>query len=138
MPHAGHFILGHKCRFHLATYVGGYIVSTVGELWSEREVREIHADVFKPEWLKNNRHLKGDNFDHAYFKEFGFGRLGAGEDSIYETMVFKARKSDKKKHCECCRYVMTPSTDTDAERYATSDEAYRGHLKYCKKYAKKQ
>lgn len=31
MPHAGHFIGGNECRFHLNTYVNGYIVSTVGE-----------------------------------------------------------------------------------------------------------
>ena len=31
-PHAGHYILGHKCRFRLNTYVNGYIISTVGEL----------------------------------------------------------------------------------------------------------
>lgn len=31
MGHAGHFIGGSSCRFHLNTYVGGYIVSTVGE-----------------------------------------------------------------------------------------------------------
>ena len=30
--HAGHFICGHKCRFHLCTEVGKYLVSTVGEL----------------------------------------------------------------------------------------------------------
>lgn len=32
MPHAGHFILGDRCHFRLNTYVGNYIVSTVGEL----------------------------------------------------------------------------------------------------------
>jgi len=32
MPHAAHFILGYRCQFVLATYVGKYIVSTVGEL----------------------------------------------------------------------------------------------------------
>lgn len=31
MPHNAHLIIGHRCRFTLATYVGGYIVSTVGE-----------------------------------------------------------------------------------------------------------
>ena len=31
MPQCGHFIGGSSCRFHLNTYVGGYIISTVGE-----------------------------------------------------------------------------------------------------------
>jgi len=32
MPHAGHFVCGHRCQFKLNTYVGKYIVSTVGEM----------------------------------------------------------------------------------------------------------
>ena len=32
MPHAAHFICGPRCQFKLATYVGKYIVSTVGEM----------------------------------------------------------------------------------------------------------
>jgi len=31
MPHPGHFIGANNCKFRLNTYVGGYIVSTVGE-----------------------------------------------------------------------------------------------------------
>lgn len=36
MPHAGHFIAGDSCRFRLNTYVGKYIVSTVGEYITDR------------------------------------------------------------------------------------------------------
>ena len=50
MGHAAHFICGNRCRFHLATYVGKFIVSTVGEL---------------PELGKDNNN----------FQEIGFGRL---------------------------------------------------------------
>ena len=46
MGHAGHFICGHDCRFHMATRVGKYLVSTVGELWPSRAVREIHAKAW--------------------------------------------------------------------------------------------
>lgn len=31
MPHAAHLIVGQDCRFHLATKVGDYVISTVGE-----------------------------------------------------------------------------------------------------------
>jgi hypothetical protein len=31
MPHPGHFIAAFNCRFRMNTYVGDYIVSTVGE-----------------------------------------------------------------------------------------------------------
>jgi len=41
MPHAAHYICGHKCRFHLATYVGEYIVSTVGERMKELDLFEF-------------------------------------------------------------------------------------------------
>ncbi len=32
MGHAGHFIMGDKCRFRLNTHVNGYVISTIGEL----------------------------------------------------------------------------------------------------------
>ena len=41
MPHAGHFLLGNKCQFRLNTYVGKYIVSTVGEYLPDEGIREI-------------------------------------------------------------------------------------------------
>ena len=31
MPHPGHFICAERCQFRLNTYVGGHVVSTVGE-----------------------------------------------------------------------------------------------------------
>jgi hypothetical protein len=86
--HAGHFILGHRCRFHLCTQVGKYLVSTVGELWHERGSREIHARIVDPAWFDANRHRLGDDFDAAYFKRFGYDAIGC--DRKYETMVFKA------------------------------------------------
>lgn len=65
MPHAGHFILGNRCCFRLATYVpNGYIISTVGEL-----------------------QMPGDANDAP------FHPLGAVQDSLYETMVFPAQRS---------------------------------------------
>lgn len=130
MGHVGHFILGHKCRFHLSTYVGKYIISTVGELWNERSVREIHADVCDKKWLEGNKHLKGDLFDSAYFKRFGYEDIGC--DRKYETMVFKARKS---KH-GCCPYEMI-NEEKDFERYKNAEKAYKGHLRLCNKWSTK-
>jgi len=132
MPHAGHFILGSKCQFKLNTYVGGYIISTVGELWNERGVREIHAEVHDLEWLKENKHLKGDYFDVAYFKRFGFEEIGC--DRKYETMVFKARKSKNK----CCPYEIIVSEEVDFNSYDNPGEAYKGHLRSCMKWSKRK
>lgn len=134
MPHAAHLIVGDKCQFHLATYVGKYIVSTVGEYWPERGVREIHAQVHDPKWLDENKHLMGDYFDSAYMKRFGFEEIGAYRK--YETMVFKAKRS-KEKECKACIYVMISGEDGDFMGYDTAEEAYKGHLKMCKKWSQK-
>ena len=65
MPHAGHFCLCSRCKFRLNTYVGGYIVSTVGEL------------------VKSERHMPNASVDD--FDDVGNDR--------YETMVFEAHKT---------------------------------------------
>lgn len=44
--HAGHFIGGYACRFHLCTQVGPWLVSTVGELaWSTHAKGSPFEDV---------------------------------------------------------------------------------------------
>ena len=40
MPHPGHFMLGDECKFRMTTYVGKYLVSTVGELKSKGDPGE--------------------------------------------------------------------------------------------------
>lgn len=132
MPHAGHFICASKCEFHLNTYVGKYIVSTVGEYWPERDVREIHAQVHNKEWLIENKHLLGDDFDHAYMKKFGYEKIGC--DRKFETMVFEARKSEHK----CCPYRIIVEKEVDMEGYNSANDAYKGHIKLCKKWAKER
>lgn len=132
MPHAGHLIVASKCQFHLNTYVGGYIVSTVGEYWPERGVREIHAAVYDATWLHENKHLRGDIFDHAYMKRFGYETIGC--DRKFETMVFKARK-DKNK---CCPYRIIVGKDVDMRGYNKAEEARMGHLQLCDKWSKKK
>jgi hypothetical protein len=135
MPHAGHFILGDRCRFHLTTKVGKYIVSTVGELWNDSQVRRIHAGVAKPKWYEQNKDLKGDNFDHAYFKEFGYEEIGHARK--YETMVFKSMKPNKERKCDACPYIIKNGNNLDYEPYNDPKEAYKGHMKMCKKWSKK-
>jgi len=131
MPHAGHFICGDKCQFHLNTYVGGYIVSTVGELWFDRGSREIHAEVYDPTWLAENKYRKGDDFDSAYMKKFGFEEIGC--DRKYETMVFKAKKA--KDENKCCPWRIIVEKEVDFDGYNSANDAYKGHLKMCKKWS---
>jgi hypothetical protein len=134
MPHSGHFILGDKCRFVLNTYVGSYIVSTIGELWNDQAVRRIHAsvhdDVYGTAWYEENQHLKGDNFDAAYMRQYGFDNLGAGERK-YETMVFPAKKSS----INCCPWVMVSGEDVDFRGYEDPKAARLGHMELCEKWA---
>ena len=130
MPHAGHFICANKCEFHLNTYIGKYIVSTVGELWPERGVREIHARICDPEWLKNNCSFRGDDFDYAYMKRFGYEDIGC--DRKYETIVFKAKKAKEKN--SCCPYRIIVSQEVDMQGYNNPEDAYKGHLRLCNKW----
>nr|QGH72408.1 MAG: hypothetical protein [Podoviridae sp. ctka020] len=131
MPHAGHFILSYKCRFFLNTYVNGYVISTVGELWNERAVREICAEVRDPIWFSENRSLKGDAFDSAYFKKFGFEDIGYNRK--YETIVFKAKKSNE----VCCPYEIDVDKEFEMDGYNNAKDAREGHMALCKKYSKK-
>ena len=130
MPHAGHFICGSKCQFHLNTYVNGYIVSTVGELWPERASREIHAEIYDPEWYRENNKLRGDYFDNAYMKRFGFENIGC--DRKYETMVFKAKRSEY----GCCPYIIASGGELAFRGYNKPEDAYEGHRDMCVRYDK--
>ena len=69
MPHPAHFICASDCKFFLSTYVGKYIVSTVGEYYPDSKVRDILGLV-------------------------EYGEVGSGRK--YETMVFSAIKSGNK------------------------------------------
>lgn len=132
MPHNGHFILGSKCRFVLNTYVGGYIVSTVGELVNDSAVQHIHAKIYDPEWYAANRNLLGDNWNSEYFKKFGYNEIGY--KTTYETMVFKARK-EINPEAQCCPYTASDWSNVDFDSYHNAIDARKGHEALCKKWA---
>lgn len=132
--HAGHFICARDCQFHLCTLVGKHLVSTVGEYWPDRQVREIHAQVHDQKWLNENRHLKGDTFDSAYMKKFGFETIGC--DRKYETMVFLAGQPCDRKDCGCGLPEISGS-ELDFGGYNDAKAATEGHYKLCEKWARK-
>lgn len=107
MPHAGHFICGPRCQFHLTTYVGGYIVSTLGELQATR-------------FDDSGRMLADQGWEHI---------SGCCD---YETMVFHAEPSG----LECCPWVMSSPCEVDAAVYTDAGEATRGHMEMCEKWSK--
>lgn len=128
MGHAGHFILGHKCRFKLCTYVKGYIISTVGEYIPDNSI----IDIYHPEF----KHLKGDEKEHAYRVKYNCESIGCGDKDKYETMVFKAKESEDKD--SCCPYRIVVEDSFDERRYETAKEATDGHYELCRKYDKKR
>lgn len=131
--HAAHLIVGQSCRFHLATEVGEYLVSTVGEYWPERRSREISAEIHDPRWLAKNRHRKGDDFDWAYMKRFGYEAVGA--DRKYETMVFRIASHCDAKECGCGLPQPSDWSELDFDGYNGAAEARAGHLAMCEKWA---
>lgn len=133
MPHPAHFICARDCRFFLATKIGKYIVSTVGEYLPDYQIREIFAETRKVK-LEG----KGDARLYDYMKKIGYEDLHH-EGWKYETMVFTARKMKKKDRggCECCPFGIVVSESHDENWYKTAKEAMAGHYKLCEKYARK-
>ena len=126
MPHPGHFICSFDCRFHLSTYVGKYIVSTVGEYFPCDGTREIIAKSRGIE-LK----VRGDERKYDFLNKIGYEEIGC--DRKYETMVFEAYKDTKNK---CCPYRMSGS-EKDFAGYNDPTDAFKGHMKLCLKWSKK-
>src|SRR5689334_22405875 len=130
---AAHLCVSRWCRFHLATLVGDYLVSTVGEYFPERASREIHASVKDPKWLAANRHRKGDDFDFHYFKRFGFEEIGFGR--TYETFVFRAGAPCMEEICGRCGLPGIDGSELDSEGYNNAGDATRGHMAMCEKWS---
>ena len=130
MPHPAHFICSDKCQFKLATYVGKYIVSTVGEYLPDSQVREIEADV------KNIRlEGKGDAREIDFLNKIGFVEIGL--DRLYETLVFRAKKRKDEKNRKCCPYEIIVERELDGNGYNTAADATKGHYALCEKWGKK-
>lgn len=130
MPHPAHFICSYDCKFFLATKVGKYIVSTVGEYFPDSQIREIFA---------SSRNIKlegkGDERKSDYMKKIGFEELHCG-GWLYETYVFKSIKMPEN-GCKSCPFKIEIGSNIDQNVYKTGDEAFKGHYKLCEKYSKK-
>lgn len=102
----GHLIVSASCCFHLVTDIGGVRVSTIGCY-----------------------HKPGDpkDYDHRH-------PIGAGEDSLYETLVFpidpKAEPDEP-----AAQSSVSGWSEIDGERAATEAEAEAMHSRYCEKWA---
>lgn len=109
MPHPAHYILRWRCQFRLATYVGGYIVSTVGEqVPGDTKVKDTSTAIFSVD-----------------FESF------TKDDEFYESMVFETIKTDN----DCCPYKMKAGSELEIKYYKTSSEAVAGHNELCEKWS---
>jgi hypothetical protein len=115
------------CRFHLATLVGKYLVSTVGEYLPDEGGREIHAQS-KGIVLTG----RGDERRYDFLKRVGFVEVGC--DRKYETMVFRAGETCARPGCNCGLPEIDGS-EVDFAGYNVAGDAAAGHLRLCRKYA---
>lgn len=85
MPHPDHLCIADSCRFRLATYVNGHVVSTVGEYFPDRDVRRYIlqsrlSSGFESEEEKGKIRLVlskiGDDFNRYYLQMFGWDDIG--------------------------------------------------------------
>jgi len=127
---AAHLIVGSHCRFHLATRVGPWLVSTVGEYVPDYAVREIMAqrrgfdlegqgDAREADWLKKHG-----------FEEIGFGRK-------YETMVFRWARLCDSEECGCGLPTPDDWEELDSDGYNDAASATRGHYAMCERWSEK-
>lgn len=130
MPHPAHFICAQDCKFFLATKIGKYIISTVGEYFPDYQIREIFAES-----RGVNLEGKGDARRADYMKKIGFEDLG--HERKYETMVFESMKTPKdgRGYCEACPFRIKSGHDIDFNGYKKSKDAYKGHLEMCEKWS---
>lgn len=126
---AGHLIVGQDCRFHLATIVGPWLVSTVGEYLPDSVVREVMAES-RGIALEG----RGDERLSSWMREAGYEEIGFGRK--YETMVFRigdARCADPE--CDCGMPIVGEWAELDADGYNRRGDAQRGHYVMCEKWA---
>lgn len=113
---AAHFICGQWCRFHLATQVGEYLISTVGEY--VHPSRGGGSELAEFRWLQEN--WPG--------QDIGIGRK-------YETMVFRAGEPCTRKACGCCGLPEIDGAEIACKGYNCRGDATRGHMQTCLKVA---
>lgn len=128
MPHPAHFICARDCKFFLATEVGGYIVSTVGEYLPDSRVREIFA---KCRMVKVDG--MGDAWDRDYMDKIGYEALSL-PDWLYETMVFPSVDMPETE-CKGCLFKIESGNNLDGDMYKTPEDAFKGHMALCEKWA---
>lgn len=113
--HAGHFICGRWCRFHLLTEIGPFVVSTVGQYVHPRN--SGGSELTERMWLQDNPNGE----------EIGYERH-------YETMVFFVDGHCNSKDC-ACGMPTNNGHNIDFAGYSDAKSARDGHMAMCDKWA---
>lgn len=113
-----HLIVGWDCRYHQGTLIGDFVVSTVG------------AFVPSGKFDESTGKYRGRKDSERYELE----TIGAGEDSFYETMVFRAVG---RQH-ESCQCPGIDGVELWCERYSNHTSADAGHRAICEWVAEHQ
>lgn len=112
----GHFICGQWCRFHLATEVGPWLISTVGLYVHPRHSGGREDSEYK--WLAKN----------PFGEDIGLERK-------FETMVFRAGKKCDNGTCDC-GIARIDGHEIDCNGYNTPGAANAGHYAMCEKWSR--
>ena len=124
---AGHFICGDLCRFHLATQVGPWLVSTVGQMFPDEGTREVFATSRGVELSG-----RGDARKFDYMQKIGYQEIGCGR--TFETMVFRAGDPCASEGCQCGLPNISGS-ELESDAYNDAGSATNGHMALCLKWA---
>jgi hypothetical protein len=125
---AAHLVVARDCRFHLATQVGDFLVSTVGEYVPDETSREIHCEV-RGIVLEG----RGDERLADYMRKVGYQEIGYGR--TYETLVFRTT-GDVCHEPGCgCGLPEVTYRELAGSGYTTAGAATVGHLKFCRECA---
>lgn len=126
--HAAHLIVGQDCRFHMATVVGPWLVSTVGEYLPDSSVRDVLAQV-RGITLEG----KGDERRADWMTKVGFEEIGY--ERTYETMVFRAGTPCTLPDCHCGLPQLADASEVDFSGYNSAGDAAAGHYAMCERWA---
>lgn len=112
--HAAHLFVSEDCQFHMATRIGNYIISTVGEYLPKGEGKTRFTPPMDG--------VVPDGVDYSVYKEVGLHRL-------FETYVFHAKGEGMGNISDWGEIDSLPANDHDTAR--------KNHMDLCKKYARK-
>lgn len=102
---AAHLCVSDECRFHIATKIGDWLISTVGDYVAPSDEKKRGMDRYT---------------------EIGYNRK-------YETMVFRAAGGNSCA-CGCGLPEPDSLGEIDFAGYNTAAEANEGHEAMCQKY----